>query len=386
MKTNSRKIKKQIWQLIIPLGLAFLFTIGHLHSAVDPPQDKLDEIPPTPHEEIGDDFKPADMIFHHIADAYEWHILDYGDFHLSLPLPVILWHNNAFHVFMSGKFHHGHALYKGFGIGHRGYTPYIVKADMQRFDQERIIVQDVNAATPLDFSITKNVLSIFMSVGLMIWIFISVANAYRRRQNQSPKGIQSFLEPVILFVRDSIAIPSIGEKRYMYFMPFLLTLFFFIFLNNLMGLIPIFPGGANVTGNISVTMVLAGFTLMVIVVGANKHYWRHIFNTPGVPWLLKLPIPLMPVIELAGLIIKPVVLMIRLFANITAGHIILLSFISMIFIFGSMNEGFGYAISPVSIAFTIFVNFIELLVAFIQAYVFTLLSALYFGMAVEEAH
>jgi len=157
-------------------------------------------------------------------------------------------------------------------------------------------------------------------------------------------------------------------------------------MNNLMGLIPIFPGGANVTGNISVTMVLAGFTLMVIVVGANKHYWRHIFNTPGVPWLLKLPIPLMPVIELAGLIIKPVVLMIRLFANITAGHIILLSFISMIFIFGSMNEGFGYAISPVSIAFTIFVNFIELLVAFIQAYVFTLLSALYFGMAVEEAH
>ncbi|MBE0637509.1 MAG: F0F1 ATP synthase subunit A, partial [Bacteroidales bacterium] len=232
----------------------------------------------------------------------------------------------------------------------------------------------------------KNVVSIFISIILLVWIFVSVAKSYKTRGNKSPKGMQSVLEPVILFIRDNIAKPSIGEKKYGYFMPFLLTIFFFIFLNNLLGLVPFFPGGANVTGNISVTLVLALFTFVAVVVTANKNFWIHIFNTPGVPWMLKLPVPLMPVIELVGLVIKPFVLMIRLFANITAGHIIMLAFLSLIFIFGDRGAILGYAISPVSIGFAIFVTFIELLVAFIQAYVFTLLSALYFGMAVEEAH
>ena len=239
---------------------------------------------------------------------------------------------------------------------------------------------------PLDFSITKIVLAIFMSLALMTWLFISIARTYTKRQGQAPKGIQSFLEPIILFIRDDIAKPSIGAKKYEKYMPFLLTLFFFIFLNNLIGLVPFFPGGANVTGNIAVTMVLALFTFVITTFSANKQYWVHIINAPGVPWWLKFPVPLMPIVELIGVFTKPFVLMVRLFANITAGHIIVLGFVSLIFIFGEMNLALGYGISVLSIAFSIFMDFLELLVAFIQAYVFTLLSALYFGMATEEHH
>jgi F-type H+-transporting ATPase subunit a len=220
---------------------------------------------------------------------------------------------------------------------------------------------------------------------VLIFVFISVARAYKKTEGHAPKGFQSFIEPIILFVRDDIAKASIG-KDYEKYTPYLLTIFFFILLNNLLGLIPIFPGGANVTGNIGVTGVMAFFTFVITTINGNKNYWVHIFNTPGVPWWLKLPVPLMPFVELMGVFTKPFVLMVRLFANITAGHIIILSFISLIFIFGQMSVGLGYGVSIVSIGFSIFMNFVELLVAFIQAYVFTLLSALYFGMATEEAH
>jgi F-type H+-transporting ATPase subunit a len=235
-----------------------------------------------------------------------------------------------------------------------------------------------------DFSITKTVLAIMISAGLMLLIFITVARAYARRKNQAPHGMQSLLEPLILFVRDDIAKSSIGEMKYEKYMPFLLTVFFFIFLNNLLGLIPIFPGGANVTGNIAVTLVMAVFTFILTSFSGNKHYWVDIVNTPGVPWWLKLPVPLMPIVEVIGIITKPFVLMVRLFANITAGHIIALGFISLIFIFGAMHAALGYGVSIVSVAFMIFMNLLELLVAFIQAYVFTLLSALYFGLATAE--
>jgi len=235
-----------------------------------------------------------------------------------------------------------------------------------------------------DFSITKTVLAIIISALLMLLIFISVARAYTRNLNKAPKGMQSLLEPVILFIRDDVAKSSIGEKKYEKYMPFLLTIFFFILLNNILGLVPIFPGGANVTGNIAVTMVMAVFTFILTTVNGNRHYWVDIVNTPGVPWWLKLPVPLMPIIEIIGIITKPVVLMIRLFANITAGHIIALGFVSLIFIFGAMNVALGYGVSVVSVAFMIFMNLLELLVAFIQAYVFTLLSALYFGLATIE--
>jgi len=334
-----------------------------------------------------EEFQAGDMIIEHIIDAHDWHILSYGDFHLTIPLPIILIYDGQLHTFLSSKFHHGHDHYNGFGIAHEGPEKgKVVRVLQDRFLDDHVIVHDGDQEMPLDFSITKNVFAIFMSLIFMTWLFIYIAGMYRKRKGEAPKGIQSFLEPIIIFIRDDIAKPSIGEKRYMKYMPYLLTLFFFIFFNNLFGLIPFFPGGANVTGNIAVTMVLAIFTFVITTFSANKNYWVHIINTPGVPWWLKFPVPLMPVVEIIGIITKPFVLMVRLFANITAGHIIVLGFISLIFIFGQISVGLGYGVSIVSVAFVIFMDFLELLVALIQAYVFTLLSALYFGMATEESH
>jgi len=226
-----------------------------------------------------------------------------------------------------------------------------------------------------DFSITKNVASMFFAVLVILIIFISVAGAYKKRAGKAPKGFQSFMEPLILFVRDDIARPNIGHT-YARYMPLLLTIFFFIWVNNLLGLIPIFPGSANVTGNIAVTFVLAFIVLIVVNINGNKYYWKHIL-TPDVPWWLY---PIMIPVELVGVISKPFALMIRLFANITAGHIVILSLISLIFVFQSL------AIAPVSLAFVLFMNVLELLVAALQAFIFTLLTALFIGMAVEEHH
>ncbi|MHC1706473.1 MAG: F0F1 ATP synthase subunit A [Bacteroidales bacterium] len=324
-------------------------------------------------------FNAGEMIVEHIIDNHDWHIMDIGGHAVSLPLPVIIWYNGNLDVFMSSKFHHGHAAYKGYKIEEEGEN----KGKIVRTLGDSMET-DHQAALPLDFSITKNVLALFVSMALLLIIFISIANRYKRKENEAPKGLQSLLEPLILFIRDDIAIPSIGKEKYHKYMPYLLTLFFFIFLNNLMGLIPIFPGGANLTGNIAITLVLALFTFFITTFSGNKAYWTHIVNAPGVPWWLKIPIPLMPIVELIGVFTKPFVLMVRLFANITAGHIIMLGFISLIFIFGGISASLGYGVSIVSVAFAIFMNLLELLVAFIQAFVFTLLSALYFGMAVED--
>jgi len=323
-------------------------------------------------------FAPGEFIFDHIGDAYEWHILTYKDFHLSIPLPVILIsETKGFNVFLFSKFHHGHDDYKGFRLETAGENRGKIVE----------IFEDGTTELPrLNLSFTKNSFAILVSLSLLLWIFLSVAKAYKKRKGKAPTGIQNLVEPVILFIRDDIAIPSIGKKKYEKFLPFLLTIFFFIFINNLMGLIPIFPGGANVTGNITVTMLLALFTFGITSLNGNKNYWMHIFNPPGVPWWLKFPVPLMPIIEIVGMFTKPFVLMVRLFANISAGHIIALGFFSLIFIFGQMQVAMGYVVSPLSLAFTIFMTMLELLVALIQAYVFTLLSALYFGMATAEHH
>jgi F-type H+-transporting ATPase subunit a len=329
--------------------------------------------------EPAEGFNAGKMITEHILDAHEWHIATLGHTHITVPLLVILWYDGKLHTFMSSAFHNETHSHKGFMLMHQGaYNGKIVKIN------EATHEPDLSAGLPLDISLTKNVLAILVSISLLCIIFISIARSYARHKDRGPRGIQSFLEPLILFIRDDIALPSIGEKRYMRYMPFLLTLFFFIFLNNLLGLIPIFPGGANVTGNITVTMVMAIFTFLITTFSGNRAYWQHIVNAPGVPWWLKFPVPLMPIVELIGLFTKPFVLMVRLFANITAGHIIMLGFISLIFIFGEMQVALGYSVSAISIAFAIFMNLLELLVAFIQAYVFTLLSALYFGMATEE--
>ncbi|MFO7977050.1 MAG: F0F1 ATP synthase subunit A [Bacteroidales bacterium] len=329
-----------------------------------------------------EDFDAGEMILDHVMDSYTWHIMDVGQRQISISLPVILFYQGKGYFFLSSRFDHGHASYKGFAIA----SDSPGKGRIIRV-KEGTLHRDENASFLLDLSITKNVVAIFISGFIMCLIFIRLARRYVRKGSMSvPHGFQSFMEPLLLFVRDGIAIPSIGRNKYKRFLPFLMTLFFFIFSNNLMSLVPFFPGGANVMGNISVTMVLALFTFFTIIIFANKNYWIHIFNTPGVPLWLKLPIPLMPIIELTGFFIRPFVLMVRLFANIAAGHMILLGFVSLIFVLGHVSTLLGFAISPLSVMFLIFMNFLELLVAFLQAYVFTLFSAIFFGMAIPEEH
>jgi len=327
-------------------------------------------------------FNAGKMIMEHVVDAHEWHIAEVGETVISVPLPVILIDNWKPVVFMSGRLHHGEEAYKGYKLDVEGeleggkYKGKIVKLKEG--------TEDEVASVPFDLSITKNVLSIFFSCIILCLIFIFIARRYKKR-GLVPRGfLQSSLEFVILFIRDEVIVPVIGPKKSDKYMPFLLTVFFFIFFTNLLGLIPFMPGGANVTGNIAVTGVLAIFTFIITIFSSNKSYWKHIVNTPGVPWWLKLPVPLMPIVEALGVFTKPFVLAVRLFANITAGHIIILGFMALIFIFGEMSPGAGYGISVVSVIFGVFMSMIELLIAFIQALIFTLLSALYFSMAGEE--
>lgn len=318
----------------------------------------------TKHEE--EKFEPTKVIMEHIADSHMWHL--WG--HTSLPLPVILYSaNDGLEIFSSGKFHHGEHDVTG-----KNQTYRLVNDKIKVVNAAGQVDEEASAGV-LDFSITKNVAAMFLSIIVLVIIFGTIAKSYKKRSGKAPKGLQSFLEPIIMFVRDDIAKPNIGHK-YEKFMPYLLTVFFFIWINNIMGLIPIFPGGANVTGNIALTFVMALGTLIIVNINGNKYYWKHILM-PDVPWWLY---PIMIPVELIGIISKPFALMIRLFANITAGHIIVLSLISLIFIFETM------AIAPVSVAFVIFMDVLELLVAFLQAFIFTLLTALFIGMAVEEHH
>ncbi|QPH41689.1 F0F1 ATP synthase subunit A [Pedobacter endophyticus] len=310
-------------------------------------------------------FEPTKVIMEHIADSHMWHL--WG--HTSLPLPVILYTNGGLEVFSSAHFHHGEEDYTG------KYNTYRLVDDKVMAVGSDGAVDVAASKTVYDLSITKNVAALWIAVLVILLIFTSVASAYKKREGKSPKGLQSFVEPIIVFVRDDIAKPNIGHKHSK-FMPLLLTIFFFIWINNLMGLIPIFPGGANVTGSIFFTFVLAFIVLLVTNFNGNKYYWKHIL-LPDVPWWLY---PIMIPVEIIGVISKPFALMIRLYANISAGHIIVLSLLALIFIFKSI------AIAPVSVAFVIFMDVLELLVAFLQAFIFTMLAALFIGTAVEEHH
>lgn len=331
------------------------------------------------HTAVTEKFDAGEFIFEHISDSHYWHIFSWKEHHVALPLPVILYSaNSGFRVFMSSEFQHGHCTYKNFKI--------ILEGDRKGKIVELDTAGNILEKMPLDFSITKNVLAVFFSLALMLWLFISVAKVYARRKGQAPRGMQGLVETVIVFIRDEVARPSIGEKKYERFLPYLLMVFFFILLNNLLGLIPVIPGGTNVTGNIAVTMVLAFFTFVVTNFSANKNYWKDIFNTPGVPWWLKIPLPVMPFVEFLGILTKPFALMVRLFANITAGHIIALAFFGLIFLAGEFSPVMGYGIAIPTLLFSIFMIFLELLVAFVQAFVFTLLSAVFIGMANEEHH
>ena len=319
-----------------------------------------------------EEFDASSFILDHIADSHEWHILTKKNGEsVAIYLPVILWSKEkGLDVFSSKKLAHGHE-YKGYKLLEEGdLKGKIVNVNESGIADEQKL--------PLDFSITKMVVGMMAAALLGLLLFISLGRSYKKTGISHPKGIQSFLEPAVLFVRDDIAIPNIGEHKYEKYMPYLLSVFFFILINNIMGLIPFPPPfGANVTGNIALTFVLACCTFLITQFSGNKTYWKHIFAAPGVPfWLLPVMIP----VEIIGLFSKPFALMIRLFANITAGHIIVLSLLCLIFIFDSL------AIAPISIFFVIFMDCLELLVAFLQAYIFTLLSALFISMALPEEH
>jgi len=301
------------------------------------------------------EFNPAEMIMHHVTDAHEWHLFDIGETSVTIPLPVILYsQQNGLVTFMSSNFHHGETSHMGYRLDHG----HIVAEDGHEF---------------YDLSITKNVAALFMVAILMLVVFITVARAYKRNPGQAPKGLQSWIEPLVLYIEDEIVKPNIGPK-YQRYLPYMLTLFFFIWFGNLLGLL---PGAANLTGNIAVTMVLALITLVLTLFSSNRHYWAHIFNPPGVPMLLK---PIIIPIEILGIFTKPFSLMLRLFVAITAGHIVILSLIGLAFIFHSVAVGVGTSFV------VLFINIIEILVATIQAYVFTLFSSMYIGMAVADGH
>ena len=314
-----------------------------------------------------------EYINHHLLDSYDFTLYSYtndtGEHkYISAPLPVILI-DNGLKVFSSSKFHHGETVAEVDGQFYALYHNKIYKTDALgtiNYNEEHHATNE----KPLDFSITKNVVFIILVALLMLLIFSRMANSYKK--NPLPKGVGRLLEPLILFIRNDIAIPNIGEKHYRKYMSYLLTVFFFVWIINLLGLTPL---GVNVTNNIAVTLALALITYFITTFSGNKNYWKHIFWMPGVPWPMKI---ILAPIELLGTVIKPFSLMIRLYANITAGHIVLMSIIGLMFIF---KNWIG---SPLSFGLAFALSLLELLVAALQAYIFTMLSALYFGSAVEE--
>lgn len=379
---DFRKIVSHVFTVVLTTALFLPFAAsasddgheGHAHGEKEP-------------------FVAGEYIIHHISDAHSIHL--WGDeadgvHPVSIPLPVILWTENGLTVFSSGQFHHDDE------------GKHVVEANGQRFvnfhekifyaadsPDEHGVYANIDHAThkpvgaqPMDFSITKSVFGMLLIMFIMILVFRAVAKGYKKNAGKAPSGIQNALEPLILFIRDEVAIPSLGAKKADKFLPFLLTVFFFIWLCNILGLVP-FLGGFNITGTLGVTLVLAAFVFIITIINANKHYWMHILWPPGVP--LPIKFILIP-IELVGILLKPLVLMIRLTANISAGHIVILAFVSLIIMFGQQSTGLGMGIGVGAVAFMVFMFFLELLVAFLQAYVFTLLAALYFGDATQDAH
>lgn len=375
-------------------------------------------------EETPGKYDPVGTVMNHISDANEFHIWK----GVHIPLPCFLYApgepTKKWTFLSSGKFEHGHKAVDRYVINH-GRVNRIADAS---FPMGEVHIEGVHGKEEMqlvkgkekevevfyahyqgkeyklekpstldggmmgggitsfyDFSITKNVFTMMLAALLLILIFSSVRNGYRKNEGKAPSGIQSFFEPFFVFIRDEVAKPNIGLKHYERFMPFILTLFFFILFCNLLGLMPFFPGGANVTGNLAVTFVLAVFAFIITNINGNRHYWQHIFWMPGIPaWVKTILTP----VEVLGLVIKPFSLMIRLFANISAGHIIILSLIGLIFVFGENGTSFGGGVvgAIVGGAFTAFMNLIELLVAFLQAFVFSMLTASYIGAAVEDGH
>ncbi len=321
-------------------------------------------------KEKKDQFDAKEVIFGHIMDSHEFHFLEFegsdGQKHpVSIPLPVILYSpQKGLSFFMSSAFEHGHKEVNGYKLNEDGK-----------------IMATEEGVKVYDFSLTRNVVQMILALTLLVWLMLSVAKSYGKGHGvtSAPKGKQNLVEVLVSFVRDEVARPNLGHKANQY-LPYLLTVFFFILINSLIGLI---PGTANVTGNIAFTIVLGVISFVVILASSNSHYWGHIFNPPGVPGFVK---PVLILVEFLSVFIKPFALIIRLFANMVAGHIIIICLISLIFIFAQIQPAIGWGASPVSIAFTVFIYFIELLVAFLQAFIFTVLTAVFVGQAFEGEH
>ncbi len=323
-----------------------------------PPMLRAEE---TPHAEADASFDLNHYIFGHIGDAYDWHITTVRGHHISIPLPCIVF-DNGLHVFSSHK------------MAEHGYT----------LNENGKLVNAATGKRPFDLSITKNVCSLILSSILLVVLVLSTARWYRRHDamKEAPRGFPGVMEMLITMVTDDIIKEGVG-KDWEKYAPYLLTAFFFIFLNNLLGIVPFFPGGANLTGNIAVTLFLAVCTFLAVNLFGNKHYYKDIF-WPEVPTWLKVPLPLMPLIEIIGMFTKPFSLMVRLFANILAGHIMLLGVVAVVFITAKLGPAINGSMSVIAVLFGVFMDILELLVAFIQAYVFTMLSSVFIGLSRQE--
>ena len=317
---------------------------------------------PSPAPQAEESVDVAEIIFEHIGDDYEWHLFTWGEKHVSLHLPVIVHSSTGWHIFSSKRLAHGES-YEGLKI-----------------DPEKGKIVEVDSGKrPFDISITKNVLSLMMSSALLLVIILLTARWYKKHDvlEETPKGIAALMEPLVMMVH-GIARENIGEEDYRKYSPFLCMAFLWILFNNFLGIVPFFPGGANLTGNIAITLVLALFTFFTVNLTGTKHYYRELFNNPEVPVFMK---PIMPIIEVFSAFMKPVSLTIRLFANMLAGHIMILCMVCIIFIMAKYGAVLTGSMTVVSVLFGIFLDALECLVAFIQAYVFTTLSSIYIGLA-----
>lgn len=378
-----KRLKYTVVAALAVFCLSFCL-ISTLSAQPAPSPDSAIQTTPAPEAEKGFHFDANKVILEEVKDAHLWHFFTILGHPVELPLPVILYvPKQGFSIFMSSRFHHGETPYEGFQLMTEEYIVHYHLSENKYFP-ERIIAVHADGSPNLDipvydFSLTKNVLQMMLSAILLILIFNGFARKYIKNRHKAPHGFQNAVEPFVLFIRDDVARPYLGNKADKY-LPFLLTIFFFIWINSLLALI---PGSANVAGNLAFTGVLAAFTFVFILTSTNKGYWEHIFWPPGVPLWVK---PILIPVEILGIFTKPFALMIRLFANMLAGHMIILSIISLVFIFGGLALAAGWGFSIVSVLFTVFMYFVELLVGLIQAFIFANLSALFIAQAFEHGH
>lgn len=370
---------KQLRNILAPIFLLCLIAAASLPVSAQEQEKATSQLQEdvTPQEQKENTVNVKEIVFGHIGDSYEWHITTWGKTHITIPLPIIVYSSaTGWHVFLSSRLAENGGTYEGLSVAPEG-SKYEGKLVEYNAAGEQV--------RPWDISITKVTFALLFNSVLLLIIVLSVAHWYRKRPQGAlaPGGFIGFMEMFIMMVNDDIIKSCVGPN-YRKFAPYLLTAFFFIFINNIMGLIPFFPGGANVTGNIAITMVLAICTFLAVNIFGTKHYWKDIF-WPDVPWWLKVPVPMMPFIEFFGIFTKPFALMIRLFANMLAGHMAMLVLTCLIFISASMGPALNGTLTVASVLFNIFMNALELLVAFIQAYVFTMLSAVFIGLAQEGA-